>query len=136
MPEHVGAMVGKGFILANEGRYELALEACERALAADDLRPEVYFLRGLICELQDDLDGALSEYRKALLLDMEFIMPHYNLCKVFSRLGRTRDARRELNNTVRLLEKTPDEAIIPHSGGLSRAVFLEVCRDDAGQLGP
>ncbi|HXV19940.1 MAG TPA: CheR family methyltransferase [Desulfuromonadales bacterium] len=135
MPRHVGAMVGKGFILANEGFYEQALDVCTQALAVDDLRPEVYFLRGLICELQNDLEGAVSEYRKALLLDMEFIMPHYNLSKVFWRLGRPRDARRELNNTVRLLEKTADEAIIPHSGGLSRAVFLEVCRDDAGQLG-
>jgi chemotaxis protein methyltransferase CheR len=134
-PQHVGATVGKGFILANEGRYEQALEACTQALAIDDLRPEVYFLQGLICELQNDLEGALSEYRKALLLDMEFIMPHYNLSKVFWRLGRPRDARRELNNTIRLLEKTADEALIPHSGGLSRAVFLEVCRDDAGQLG-
>jgi chemotaxis protein methyltransferase CheR len=135
MPRHVGATVGKGFILANEGRYEQALEACMQALAIDDLRPEVYFLRGLICELQNDLEGALSEYRKALLLDMEFIMAHYNLSKVFWRLGRPRDTRRELNNTIRLLEKTADEAIIPHSGGLSRAVFLEVCRDDAGQFG-
>lgn len=135
LPKHVGAIVGKGFILANEGRYEQALEACEQALEVDDLRPEVYFLRGLICELQNDLTGALSEYRKALLLDMAFIMPHYNLSKVFWRLGRQRDARRELNNTIRLLEQTADEAIIPHSGGLSRAVFLEVCRDDAGQFG-
>jgi chemotaxis protein methyltransferase CheR len=134
MPRHVGAMVGKGFILANEGLYEQALEVCTQALAVDDLRPEVYFLRGLICELQNHLEGALVEYRKALLLDMEFIMPHYNLSKVFWRLGRPRDARRELNNTVRLLEKTADEATIPYSGGLSRAVFLEVCRDDSGQL--
>lgn len=135
MPQHVGAMVGKGFILANEGRHEEALAVCDQALAVDDLRPEIYFLRGLICELQDDLAGALSEYRKALLLDMAFIMPHYNLSKVFWRLGRQRDARRELNNTVRLLEKAADEAIIPHSGGLSRAVFLEVCREDTGQFG-
>jgi len=135
IPQHVGATVGKGFILANEGRYEQALKACKQALAIDDLRPEVYFLLGLICELQNDLEGALREYRKALLLDMEFIMSHYNLSKVFWRLGRPRDARRELNNTIRLLEKAADEAIIPHSGGLSRAVFLEVCRDDAGQFG-
>jgi chemotaxis protein methyltransferase CheR len=135
MPRHVGAMVGKGFILANEGRYEQALETCQQALAVDDLRPEIYFLRGLIGELQNDLEGALSEYRKALLLDLAFIMPHYNLSKLFWRQGRPRDARRELNNTIRLLEMAADEAIIPYSGGLSRAVFLEVCRDDAGQFG-
>jgi chemotaxis protein methyltransferase CheR len=135
LPRHVGALVGKGFILANESRYAEALQICQQALAVDDLRAEVYFLRGLISELQNDLQEALGEYRKALLLDMEFIMPHYNLSKLFWRLGRQRDARRELNNTVRLLEKTVNEAIIQYSGGLSRAVFLEVCRDDAGQFG-
>lgn len=136
LPRHVGAMVGKGFILANEGRYAEALEVCVQALDIDDLRPEVYFLRGMIGELQSDLEGALEEYRKALLLDIDFIMAHYNLSKLFWRLGRQSDARREHNNTVRLLEKTADETIIPYSGGLSRVVFLEVCRNDADQLGP
>jgi len=134
LPRHVGAMVGKGFILANEGRYAEALETCVQALAIDDLRPEVYFLRGMIGELESDLEGAVKEYRKALLLDIDFIMAHYNLSKLFWRVGRERDARREHNNTVRLLEKTADEAIIPYSGGLSRAVFLEVCRNDADQF--
>jgi len=134
-PNHVGALVGKGFILANEGRYEEALEVCEKALAIDDLRPEVYFLRGIIYELQNDLAGATGEYRKALLIDMEFVMPHYNLSKVYWRQERTRDARRELKNTVRFLEQAADEAIIPYSGGLSRAVFMEICREDGNQYG-
>ncbi|MEJ2699379.1 MAG: hypothetical protein P8Z70_06945, partial [Desulfuromonadales bacterium] len=69
-----------------------------------------------------------------LLLDMNFIMAHYNLGKVLSRMGREREARRELKNTLRLLEKTEDEAIIQYSGGLSRAVFLEVCREDFTQM--
>lgn len=135
LPQHVGALVGKGFILANEGRYDEALETCKRALAIDDLRPEIYFLRGMIGELQNNLEDAIREYRKALLLDIEFIMAHYNLSKLFRRLGRRRDARREHNNTVRLLEKADDEAIIAYSGGLSRAVFLEVCRNEANQFG-
>jgi chemotaxis protein methyltransferase CheR len=134
-PQHVGALVGKGFILANEGRYGEALDRCALALEIDDLCPAAYFLRGLILELSEDPVGALAEYRKALLLDMGFIMPHYNLSKVFWRLGRAADARRELKNTIRLLERAADEAIIPYSGGLSRAVFLEVCREDATQFG-
>ena len=134
-PDHIGALVGKGFILANEGRYGEALEACDKALAVDDLRPEVYFLRGLILDLQNDLPAAMAEYRKALLVDMEFAMPHYNLSKVFWRLERRRDARRELKNTVRILEQAADEALIPCSGGLSRAVFLEICREDGNQYG-
>jgi len=131
---HVGALVGKGFILANLGEYDDAVGFCDRALAVDDLCLEAYFLRGLILEMGEDLKGAVAEYRKAILLDMNFIMPHYNLSKVFWRLGRSRDAHRELNNTRHLLEAEADEELIPHSGGLTRAVFLEVCLEDASRL--
>jgi chemotaxis protein methyltransferase CheR len=133
-PLHVSALVGKGFILANQGQYDEAVECCGRALTVNDLCPEAYYLRGLILEMAEDFAGAVSEYRKALLLDMDFVMPHYNLSKVFWRQGRLRDARRELNNTRHILEKTADEEIIPFSGGLTRAVFLEVCLEDAARL--
>jgi chemotaxis protein methyltransferase CheR len=131
---HVGALVGKGFILANQGEYDGAVEFCNRALAEDDLCPEAYFLRGLILEMSEDWKGAVEEYRKALLLDLNFIMPHYNLSKIFWRQGRSRDARRELNNTRHLLETAAEEDVIPHSGGLTRAVFLEVCLEDTSKL--
>jgi len=131
--KHVGSLIGKGFIHANQGEFDEALNYCRKALEANDLCPPAYFLRGLISELKDDLPLAVDEYRKALLLAMDFIMPHYNLSKVFRRLGRSEEGRRELKNTLRLLERAQDEAIIPYSGGLSRAVFLEICRDEAAQ---
>lgn len=132
-PDHVGALIGQGFISANRGEYDSALACCRRALQLDDLRPDAYFLRGLIHDLCGESAEAIGEYRKALLLDMAFVMPHYNLSKIYWRLGKLEDARRQLNNAVRLLEKTPHESLIPLSGGLSRAVFLEVCREDSAR---
>jgi len=129
-PQHAAALLGQGFIHANQEDYPAALACCERALHADDLCAGAYFLRGLIFDHQGDLDAALVEYRKALLLEPGLIMAHYNLSKIFWRQARIDDARRELNNTKRLLERTPGETQIPYSGGLSRAVFLEVCRED------
>lgn len=129
------ALLGMGFVRANQERYEEALDFCARALAANDLLAEPYFLRGLIFELQGDLIAASEEYRKALLLDLEFIMPHYHLSRVYRHMNRPKEARRELNNSLRLLEGTADETTIPHSGGMSRAVLLEVCREDLSQLG-
>ncbi len=131
---HEQALLGMGFIRANQERYGEALDFCRQALAADDLLAEAYFLRGLICEQQEEIAEAAEEYRKALLLDLDFIMPHYNLSRIYQRLGRLKEARRELNNILRLLERTADETIIPHSGGVSRAVFLEICREDASLL--
>lgn len=133
-PRHVGALVGKGFILANRGDYHGALEYCARALQVDDLTADAYFLSGLIRELEENWAAAAAEYRKALLLDLDFIMPHYHLSRVYRRLTKMRDALRELVNTMRLLEKTAEEAIIPLSGGLSREVFLEVCREELSRV--
>ncbi len=133
-PGHVGALVGKGFVLANQARYDEALDCCSKALDEDDLCAEAYFLRGMIYQIHEEQEQALEEYRKALLLDMDFIMPHYQLGRIFARAGRDREARRELRNVLGLLEKMPEESAVPHSGGLSREVFLEVCREDLQSL--
>jgi chemotaxis protein methyltransferase CheR len=132
--DHVQVLVGMGFIRANQERYFEALEFCEQALGINDLVAEAYFLRGLIFELQEEFVAAAEEYRKALLLDLDFIMPHYNLSRIYQRLGRPKEARCALNNTLRLLEQTVNETVIPYSGGVSRAVFLEICHEDAGLL--
>lgn len=129
-PAHIEALLGKGFIAANNAEYDLALDYCRRVLTADDLTVPAYYLQGLVLELREDLVAAIQEYRKAILLEMDFVMPHFNLSKIYQRLGRNKDARRELLNTRRLLEQLPAEVLVPHSGGLSREVFLEVCRED------
>ncbi|BCR06966.1 hypothetical protein DESUT3_40350 [Desulfuromonas versatilis] len=136
-PGHVGALLGMGFVHANQGRYEQAQLFCEQALAEDDLCPEAYFLRGLLAEGRDDPEAAAGDYRRALWLEMKFILPHYNLSRIHARLGRPAEARRELRNVIRLLEKSPAGALVPCSGGVSREVFLEICRRElAAAPGP
>lgn len=134
-PEHAGACVMQGFILANSGRFEDALVCCEGALMLDDLLPEAYFLKGLIMELTDRETEAVKEYRKAILLDMFFVMPHYHLGKLFLRTGKHREGLRELKNCRKILAGSPEGKIVPHSGGLSREVFMEILRGELGQLG-
>ncbi|NIQ92863.1 MAG: tetratricopeptide repeat protein [Desulfuromonadales bacterium] len=133
-PRHVGALLGKGFIHANRAEYDKARLLCREALAIDDLAVGGYFLLGLIRDLQGDAERAVEEFRKAIMLDIDFVMSHYNLGKIYQRLGRHKDARRELDNTFRILEKLPDESLIPFSGGLSREVFLEICREDREKI--
>lgn len=134
VPDHVGALTGRGFVCANRNDLAGALAFAQRALAVDDLSAAAYFLRGLVAELEQDWALAREEYRKALLIDLDLIMPHYHLSRVFSRLGRAADARRELSNTLRLLERLPGETLVHHSGGLTREVFLEICRAQLNQL--
>lgn len=127
-PYHIGAILADGQIRLAQGKKEAALECCNRALALNDLLPGGYFLRGLVCEVDDRVDAAMEEYRKAVLLKIDFIMPHYQLGKLYFRAGDTKTSLRELRNSVKLLEKAVRGAVIPFSGGLSREIFLEQAR--------
>ncbi len=135
-PEHVDALIGQGLILANQGRYQEARQLCARAIRFNDLCPEAYLLRGLILDMEEEPERAAVEYQKVLWLQMDFIMPRYYLSKLHRRLGRTTEAIRELRTVMRQLQKLDPEAVLPFSGGLSREVFLEICREELARMSP
>lgn len=126
-PEHSRALVGKGLIQANRGAYDEARQFGARAIRFDDLCPEAYLLRGLILDMEGQLQRALVEYQKVLWLEADFIMAHYLLAKIHARLQQPEAMLRALRNTIRSLERFPAAGCVPFSGGLTRAVFLEVC---------
>jgi chemotaxis protein methyltransferase CheR len=127
-PEHPRALVGKGLLCANQGEYQEARQWGARAIRYDDLCPEAYLLRGLILDMEGANDRALVEYQKVLWLDRNFIMAHYFSAKCYGQLGQNDERERALRNTLRALQKAGDSGVVPFSGGLSRPVFLELCR--------
>ena len=129
-PNNPDYLVAKGLLLANQGHYDDARLQCARAIKENDLLPEAYLLRGLILDMEGKLDRALVEYQKVLWLDPLFIMAYYLSAKVYGRLGRPDQLRRALRNTLRCLEQSPNQGVVPFSGGLSRAVFLQVARQE------
>lgn len=129
-PDHAGAILNVGQIHLFSGRIDNALDCCNRAIVLDDLLQDSYFLRGLLYEMREKEREALDEYRKAILLKMDFVMPHYQLGKLCFRSGDHKTGLRELKNSLKILEKVQREAIIPFSGGLSREVFIGQLRDE------
>ena len=133
-PTNAKALVGKGLLLANQGKNDDARICCARAIKGNDLLPEAYLLRGLILDMEGFLERALVEYQKVLWLDPAFVMAHYLSAKVHGRLADTEKKRRSLRNTIRVLEQAADQAQIPFSGGLSRGVFLEIVRHELTEI--
>ncbi|WP_298438797.1 CheR family methyltransferase [Geobacter sp.] len=129
-PRHTGALLARGTIHANGGRFAEALADCAAALEADDLLPEAYLVRGLIREASGETEEAVADYRRALLLDMEAVMPHYALGRLLTRLGKNRDGERELRNAMRALERLPAGEMVPFSGGMPRETLLELLRSE------
>jgi chemotaxis protein methyltransferase CheR len=124
-PDHTGGLVFRGFIQANRGRFQEAFATCNTVLGIDDLLPEAYFLRGLLLDMNDSPEEAVTEYRKTILLRMDFVMSHYYLGRLYYRLGNISAGARELRNTLKILEKAHQGSIIPFSGGLTREVLLQ-----------
>lgn len=133
-PDHPGALVLQGFIMANNGKFQEALRLCNKALDINDLLPDAYFLKGLLLDMNDHPAEAVEEYRKTILLQMDFIMSHYHLGRLYYRLGKDTEGARELRNTLKILEKALVGSIIPFSGGLSREVFLQQVRDELAKV--
>ncbi|MDT8443273.1 MAG: CheR family methyltransferase [Desulfuromonadales bacterium] len=133
-PTNPKALVGKGLLLANQGKNDEARICCARAIKANDLLPEAYLLRGLILDMEGLLERALVEYQKVLWLDPAFVMAHYLSAKVHGRLADTEKKLRSLRNTIRILEQAADQSQIPFSGGLSRGVFLEIVRHELTEI--
>lgn len=133
-PGHVGALVLRSFILANSGQFDEAFSFCERALALEDLRPDAYLLKGLILELKGRDAPAVAEYRKAILLDMSFLMPHYYLGRLLLRLGRETEGWRELRTCLRILERSAGDDTIPYGGGMTRSLLLQQLRREMPPL--
>lgn len=127
-PESARALAGKGMLLANQGRYDEARLLCARAIRFDDLCPQAYLLRGLILDMEAQPERALVEYQKVLWLDRSQVMAHYLASRIYARLGQYAQQRRTLRNTIRCLEQLSATRVITFSGGLSQAVFLEICR--------
>lgn len=132
--EESEALVLRGFILAGKGLFREATALCDRILAQNDLLPEAYFLKGVLLDATDQLAEAAEEYRKALLLDHEFIMPRYHMGRLHLRLGRPRDAAREIRNSIRILSKLDDSGTVPFSGGLTRSVCMMQLQNALAQV--
>ena len=135
-PDHAQALVGKGMILANQGRYQEARQWCARAIHHDDLCPAAYLLRGLILDMEEQLERALVEYHKALWLDRDFVMAHYFSAKAHGRLGQTEQQVRALRTVTRILGRQGNTGAIPYSGGLTQPVMLEICRKELSEHKP
>lgn len=129
-PDNPQALVGKGLLLANQGRYGDARIYCARAIKENDLLPEAYLLRGLVLDMEGFHERALVEYQKVLWLEPAFVMAHYLSARAYGRLKDDDKRQRSLRNTVRALERAGDQVLIPFSGGLSRGVFLDIVRKE------
>ncbi len=110
--------------LADEGRLDAALAACDRALAAEKLRAALHYLRGVILQEQNAPDSAATAFRRALDLDPAFTLAHFTLGHLLLGQGRPADAAHCFSQARTLLRACPPETVLPESEGLTAGRLL------------
>jgi chemotaxis protein methyltransferase CheR len=113
-------------IFANEGKLDDALNWCDKAVAADKMDPELHHLRATILQEQNNLEGAVAALKRALYLDPNFVLPHFALGNLALRRENSGEADRHFRNALSLLERLPQENILPGSEGVTAGRLREI----------
>lgn len=104
---------------ANQGKLKEAFDWCNRAIAADKLNPATHYLRATILQEQGAEEEAVRSLQRALYLDPDFVLAHFDLGNLAMRQGRLAEARRHGENALRLLRQRQPDELVPESEGIT-----------------
>jgi chemotaxis protein methyltransferase CheR len=112
--------------LANQGQLSVALEWCDRWLAADKLVASAHYLRAMILQELGSVEHAGQALQRALYLEPKLILAHFALGNLARTAGRAIDAERHFANALTLLRTHPAEETLPESDGLKAERLMEI----------
>ena len=126
--DKVPAMTLMARIHANQGDLETALSWCERAIAADRLKPVGHYLLGAILkELGRGPEAALA-YKRTLYLDPDFVLAQFALGNLFRDQHKPREAAKHFGNALLILARHPADDVLPEADGMTTGRLMEIIR--------
>jgi protein O-mannosyl-transferase len=103
-----GVMKGLGYVFADKGEWQEALEWYQRAMES---WPGAYAGNnndlGIALVHLGRTDEALVQFQEAVRLDGKFIDAHYNLGLLLKQLGRPEEAKKQFEEVLRLVPNNP-----------------------------
>ncbi|MBC7532784.1 MAG: hypothetical protein H7318_14520 [Oligoflexus sp.] len=112
--------------MADLGDLNGSLSAIDKLLQQEQLDARAHFLRGVLLYQMALNPQAEESLRKAIYLDRDFILAHYQLGLVYHRLQQSDKAQHYFNNTKSLLFAVPSESILFEGNGMTACSLLSV----------
>ncbi|GAB4280431.1 MAG: protein-glutamate O-methyltransferase CheR [Coriobacteriia bacterium] len=126
-PHDAHAHLLSAYVHADTGEYDVALEECEKALAANPLLPSARHVLGLIHLRRGELVKAAAEFKKAVYLDPDFVLAYLNLGNIYKRQGKFAAACSCYENAVRSLERGEEGEWAEFMGGFTADLIRKTC---------
>ncbi len=124
--DDAGAMALLAKIYANQGKLAEARIWGEKAISQDRLNPRHYYLLASIFQEQNLGQEAITLLKQALYLDHGFVLAHFSLGNLAMRQQRYGEAEKHFDNVLALMERLPNEDIIPASQGVTTGAMREM----------
>jgi chemotaxis protein methyltransferase CheR len=120
--------------MADRGEWKTAAGLCRKVIAEDSLNATAHFTLGLILEHAAAASEAEQSLRRAVYLDRSFSLAHYHL-GICLQQGSPAQARKSFENVLRLVDRRPDDEIVPHGDGITVAELRDLARMHLELLG-
>lgn len=118
-PPDRGSGIEEIVALADGGDLQAARAAAEKLTASEPLHVGAHFHLGLVLFQTGDWDRSRRALKRALYLHRELVVAHYYLGLVELSMGE--EAARSFQNARRLVQRLPDDLVLPWGEGLTAA---------------
>jgi chemotaxis protein methyltransferase CheR len=118
-PRNERALYTVALLLANGGDVDGAEERLEKLLAVNSLHLEAIYLLSLIHRVRGEEEKEISQLKKAVYVDRNFVLGHFQMGGFYLRSGRIEEARRSLLNVLDILRGQADKDLVDGVEGLT-----------------
>ncbi len=125
--DDVDRVLMQAVVSAHAGQFEEARALCRLILDGDELNAGAQYVLALCHEHEGDSSRAIYHNQLSAYLDPGFAMPRVHMGLLYSRIGDTEAARRELGEARRLLEREDAARLLLFGGGFGRPALLALC---------
>lgn len=101
---------------ADLGQYLQARSWSQRAIKYDSLNPKAYYILALMDVNDGFLKQAINNFKKMIYIDANNPLPHFHLAILYRKEGQTEMSQHALDNSIKILQKLPADAVLPESG--------------------
>lgn len=130
----VCACFAKATILANQAKYDEAMGELKKIIKTDNLHCESYYLLGVLLYKAGDLKAAETQFKKVIYIAPETVLAYFNLGDIYLRQKKNKNAAREFNNTVRLLETMEKDEQIRFCEDITAELLLMACKNNLAKI--
>jgi chemotaxis protein methyltransferase CheR len=121
------AHLRRGFIYADDGRYDDALAECRRAIELDSLLAPAHYVLGIIDQQRGEEREAIAEFKRTVYIDSGFALAHFQLAQLLKVAGDASGARREFGAALEAIRRNPEGDWTEFLGGFDKGLLAQTC---------